>query len=271
MTALRPPIPYYGSKTTLARTIAAHLPAHDHYIEPFAGSLAVLLAKAPAKLETVNDLDGNLVTFWRIVRDRPDELIRALELTPHARAELDLATDLDVADDLERARRVFVLLTQGRAGTLRPSTGWRRQIRRGGGAPLARTIATAIDRLQPAADRLINVAIEQRPAIELIDDYGTNPDATLYLDPPYLEGTRARNYALELTSAADHRAIAAAAHRAKAAVVLSGYRSPLYDELFGDWHRIELGATTTQGQTGDDARTEVLWLNRRPDNVLELA
>src|SRR5690625_2593503 len=120
---VKPPFAYYGGKTTLAPQIAALLPTHDHYVEPFAGSLAVLLAKTPSRAETVNDLDGDLMTFWRVLRDRPDELERACALTPHSRTELAVAKDLAVEDDLERARRVFVRLTQSRSHSMK-QTGW---------------------------------------------------------------------------------------------------------------------------------------------------
>ncbi|WP_256981269.1 MULTISPECIES: DNA adenine methylase [unclassified Rhodococcus (in: high G+C Gram-positive bacteria)] len=114
---LRPPFAYYGGKTRLAPAIAAALPAHTQYVEPYAGSLAVLLAKTPARLETINDLDGDIVHFWRILRERPDDLARACVLTPHARTEridaLQRPADLD---DIERARRIWVCLTAGRTG-----------------------------------------------------------------------------------------------------------------------------------------------------------
>src|SRR5690606_27445667 len=101
------PFAYYGGKTTLADKIVQLLPEHDHYVEPFAGSLAVLLAKPRSAMETVNDLDGDLMTFWRVLRDRPEDLARVCSLTPHSRAEHQAAYDLGVADDLERARRVW--------------------------------------------------------------------------------------------------------------------------------------------------------------------
>ena len=84
---VKPPFAYYGGKTTLAPAIAELLPPHEHYVEPFAGSLAVLLAKRPSRAETVNDLDGDLVTFWRVLRDRPEDFERVCALTPHSRAE----------------------------------------------------------------------------------------------------------------------------------------------------------------------------------------
>jgi DNA adenine methylase len=117
---------YFGGKTHLARRIAAVLPRHEHYVEPFAGSLAILLAKAPSRLETISDLDGDLMTFWRVLRERPAELERVCALTPHSRAEHQAAFDLpDDLDDLERARRVWVQLTQGRMGVRTRRTGWR--------------------------------------------------------------------------------------------------------------------------------------------------
>ncbi len=126
MSAIKPPLSWFGGKTRLAPQIAALLPPHGHYVEPFAGSLAVLLAKPRSAHETVSDLNGDLMAFWRCLRDRPAELERACALTPHARAELALAGDLsDAQDDVERARRVWVRLTQGRSGQLHHLTGWR--------------------------------------------------------------------------------------------------------------------------------------------------
>lgn len=84
---MKPPFAYYGGKTRIADQITALLPPHKHYVEPFAGSLAVLLAKTPSRMETVNDLDNRLMTFWRVLRERPDELIRVCALTPHSRVE----------------------------------------------------------------------------------------------------------------------------------------------------------------------------------------
>lgn len=101
---------YYGGKTRVAEKIAALLPAHEHYIEPFAGSLGVLLAKRPSRMETVNDLDGLLMTFWRVLREKPAELARACALTPHSRSEyLDAReADLDSVDDVERLHQLGV-------------------------------------------------------------------------------------------------------------------------------------------------------------------
>lgn len=260
---MKPPIPYFGAKATLADRIVSLLPAHRSYIEPYAGSLAVLLAKPRAVMETVNDLDGRLMTFWRILRDRPDELIRACALTPHGRAELEYAHHGPVTtDELEVARRVWVILTQGRAGTLRHN-GWRHYL-----DPLGSSIGMPAyldayrDRLASAAERLMGVTLECLPALDIIDRYGQHPNNLLYIDPPYLGSTRtSTNYLHDMPRPADHRDLAEALTACRAAVVLSGYGSALYDELYADWDQVEIATSTWQGNRAA-ARVEVLWSNR---------
>ncbi|HZQ33707.1 MAG TPA: DNA adenine methylase [Mycobacterium sp.] len=262
---MKSPFTYFGGKTTLADAIAGLLPAHDHYVEPFGGSLAVLLAKPPARMETVNDLDADIMTFWRVLRDRPDDLARVCALTPHARLEHAAARAEDLAavtDELERARRVWVLLTQTRSSTMR-RTGWRHyQDPKGTSAGMPRYLEGYVERMPPAAGRLIGVTLEARPGLDLIRAYGRHEDVLLYCDPPYLGSTRARNYRHEMTTVEEHRELADALHAARAAVVLSGYHSPLYDELYDGWHRVEISSFTGNANRGTGARTEVLWSNR---------
>jgi len=256
---VKPPFAYYGGKTTLAPQIAALLPKHEHYVEPFAGSLAVLLAKTPSRAETVNDLDGDLVTFWRVLRDQPEELERVCERTPHSRAELLQAWDLAVTDDIERARRVWVMLTQSRSHSLRPSGWWNTKSGRTGIQPTGYIKAYAA-RIAASAERLRDVSLENRDGIEVIRDYGSEPAVCLYVDPPYLGSTRATNYRVEMLDDEAHRTFADALNGCKASVVLSGYDSPLYAELFDGWHRLDIAAPTTL--SGDTDRVEVLWSNR---------
>jgi DNA adenine methylase len=261
---MKPPFPYFGGKMMLASRIIRTFPAHGHYVEPFAGSLAVLLAKAPADHETVNDLDGDLVTFWRVLRDRPSELERACAFTPHARAEHAAAYDLpETLDEIERARRVWVQLTQGRAG-VRTKTGWRHyQDPAGSSASMPDYLAGYVGRIAPAVERLRRVSLECRPALDLVRDYGRHDGALLYVDPPYLGSTRSSgSYAVEMGKDDEHRELADALLACRASVVLSGYHSPLYDDLYAGWDRIEFDVGT--GQSGEwGARTEVLWSNRK--------
>lgn len=263
---MRPPFPYYGAKGTIADQIVALLPPHDHYVEPYCGSLAVLLAKQPSKMETVNDLDRDLITFWRVLRERPDDLARACILTPHARVEyVDCRDETAVPDELETARRVWVVLTQGRGGTLRDAkTGWRHfVVPRGSSIGMPGYLDGYVARLAPAAARLHGVSLECLPALDLIAKYGHDPEVLLYVDPPYLGSTRGwgQNYRHEMKDDADHRALAKALHACTAAVVLSGYASDLYDrDLYAGWDRVTIAAATGNGV--ERARTEVLWSNR---------
>ena len=269
---MRPPVPYFGSKQTVAPWVIRLLPEHQHYVEPYAGSLAVLLAKRPSPMETVNDLDGDLMTFWRVLRDRPADMVRVCELTPHSRAELTAAWE-PAEDDLERARRVWVRLTQGRSATMR-RTGWRHYIDPAGSAlSLPGYLDAYRDRLLPAARRLAGVSLECRPALELIAAYGSRPGVLLYVDPPYLGSVRGDSnsrYGAEMRTEEQHRELASALWDCTAAVVLSGYDSPLYAELYEGWHRYATVTTTTNGRANHQHRTEVLWSNRELGRQPEL-
>lgn len=265
---MKPPFAYYGGKTRMADAIVRLLPEHSHYVEPFAGSLAVLLAKPRSDMETVNDIDQDLMTFWRVLRDRPEDLTRVADLTPHSRAEHQAAYDLDADDELERARRVWVLLSQGRGSTLR-RTGWRFYRDPAGSTISMPDYLTAYaDRMPPCARRLHGVSLECRPALEVIADYGQHPNALLYVDPPYEASTRSSlNYRHEMGDQAEHEALLAALLDCEATVVLSGYPSPMYDEALNGWDRVEVEAWTGNGirdgrSKSDGDRVEVLWSNR---------
>lgn len=262
---MRPPLLYFGGKQTLAPRIAELLPEHLHYVEPYCGSLAVLLAKRPSRMETVNDINAELVTFWRVLRERPADLEVVCAATPHSRAEYEaVMTGEPTSDDLEVARRVWVLLTQGRGAALGRTTGWRYYIA-GPGSKLSMPgyLEAYRRRLGPCADRLAQVSLECRPAIDVITEYGRDAQTLLYVDPPYLGTTRnpTSRYGQEMRSEAEHRELAEALGAAAGSVVLSGYGSALYDELYDGWHRIEMAARTTQGGE-DSSRIEVLWSNR---------
>ena len=256
---MKPPVPYFGAKTRIANWIVSLLPEHTHYVEPYCGGLSVLLAKEPSPLETVSDKDGELVTFWRVLRDQPQEFARVCALTPHSRAEHVLSYE-PADNDLETARRVWVRLTQGRSGRM-DRTGWRHCK-----ADIGTNMPAYLDgyrwRLHPAAERLMGVQLECRPALELIAGFGDRGDVLLYVDPPYLGSTRVQTgYRHEMRTAEEHRELAAALADCKAAVVLSGYHSPLYDDLYEGWYRVERASLTTNARASK-ARTEVLWSNR---------
>lgn len=258
---------YPGGKARIADKIVARMDPHRVYVEPFSGTASVLLAKPRSPFEVLNDLDGRLVTTLRMVRDRGPELAALLADTPYSRGEYALA-DLDEdLDDLELARRVCVRVGQGwgRSGmnARQRAGGWRISIRRGTGD--ASTWDRMPERVLGAFERLRGVHLEALPALQLIDRYAAEPDAVIYLDPPYLSATRSPGiYALEMGTEEQHRELAAAIDDVAAHVLISGYHHPLYDELYGAWDRAEIAALSNHnGLPGaDPRRTEVLWSNR---------
>lgn len=275
---MRAPFAYYGGKSGMSRLIVDLLPEHRVYIEPFAGSLAVLFAKAPAVHEIVNDLDGSLITFFRVLREQPDELERVCALTLHAREEYS-AAELDAElDDLERARRFWVRVNQSFAKTAGRATGWSVTTARTQSIPAS--IASRIRRFADCAERLARVSIENCDAAGLIERLATE-DAVVYADPPYLadtrnsrDGLRPKDYLHDMGTEDEHRRLAAALHATPATVVLSGYPSELYDELYGDWWRMDLAVTVHSSNAATSARgarTERLWSNRELDAPGRLA
>lgn len=259
--------PYYGSKSRLAPWISSLLPDHRVYVEPYAGSAAVLFDKRPAAIEIINDLDGNVVNFFRVLRDREDDLVRALTYTPYAREEYaaaELATpDLD---EVERARRFLVRCTQGHnAAGSGGRAGWSNGIRRN--QSQAGTVVNLVDRLPAIAQRLRRVVVENRDVVECITAYD-GPDTAFFIDPPYLDTTRvtSNDYRLDVAGEEEHRRLAKALHACEGTVLLSGYPSPLYDELFADWWRASMEVTrpssNKRGQSGAALGVEVVWSNR---------
>lgn len=267
---MKPLVPYHGGKGRLAEWIVSLMPPHRVYVEPFAGSAAVLLAKPRVTHEVLNDVDGNVMCFYRVLREDPDELERVCRLTPYARDEF-LAADLhdEDLDDLERARRWWIRTNQSFAHTGTDATGWSTSILRGSNN--ARTVTNRIERFAAVADRLSTVTIENRDALRVIAEY-SSADGVIYADPPYLLSTRSAmnrrpggDYAHEFASIDDHRALAEVLAASPAHVLLSGYDSPLYAELYTGWDRVERRVVRRSSNRRSAAlphAVEVVWSNR---------
>lgn len=265
---MKPPFRYYGSKVRLAPLIVEAMPRHRVYVEPFAGSLSVLFAKERSHHEVVNDLSDDVVHFLRVLRDHTSALERACRLTPHSRREFETAAaQPHHPDPVERARRFWVRVNQGFNGSP-VRVGWATSVNQN--TNRAVSAANIANRLADCAHRLRLVTIECRPAVEVLDRYAID-GSVVYLDPPYPESSRSSrrkrsaDYLVEMTDD-DHRDLAAVA-RAKrgATVIVSGYDCPLYDELYGDWPRWEVGVdrpSTRGSKSGVTSGVEVLWANR---------
>lgn len=260
------PYAYYGGKSRMAAGIAALFPDHVNYIEAFLGSGAVFFAKRPNRGATIlNDVDRNVVTFLRVLRDSPDELYEVCALTPHARDEFRLAADMDTPmTDLERARRFWVRINQSFAKTMSAQTGWSWTTARTTAIPA--TISNRRERFMPAAERLMGCTIENKPAVALLEGLTTGPESVWYLDPPYMHSTRVQTagYAHEMTDA-DHEALARVCNATTSVVVISGYRSPEYDEWYAGWYSRTIETMGWSSNSKTNVRTprhEVLWCNR---------
>lgn len=265
-TVARPPIRWWGSKWRLAPWIMGYFPPHVCYVEPFGGGANVLLRKSPAEMEIYNDADGEVVNFFRVLRERTQELMLAIQLTPHARDELALARQ-PTGEPLERARRFYVRAWQAyHAGRVHEDTGWRLQYQNNRGKSIIADWNNT-DKLWPVVARLKQVQIEHTAALSLISRVDT-PRTLFYLDPPYVISTRSPRrgygaYSVDMTDD-DHRQLAEVLHQVKGMVVLSGYASALYDELFAGWKVVKKSMHTN----GNVSRMEHLWLS--PNTVAAL-
>jgi DNA adenine methylase len=257
-------VKWYGGKTYLARWIISHFPEHRAYLEAFGGGASVLLNKKPAPVETYNDIDARLTRFFRVLRDQGDEFIKRVRLVPYSQIEFAQgvsnprgATDLDKAvRDFVRWRQSFV----GRGQTWSYTVGRSR----GGMAGQVNGWWSAIDRLPEVIARLRRVQIICQSAFEAIPRFD-HPEGLVYCDPPYLHSTRDPHsravYHHEMTDD-EHRQLAALLRRCQAAVVVSGYPSGLYDELYHGWRRVTRDvANHAAGGRAKRRRTECLWMN----------
>lgn len=277
---MRAPFSYYGGKIGLADRIVQLFPPHRVYIEPYAGSLAVLFEKQPAAIEIVNDIDGAIVAFFACLRDRPADLERVCRLTPYARDEFAACAVLDdpALEQLEVARRFWVRVNQSFAKTAGTFTGWSVTTACTQAPPSA--VAGRLDRFEECARRLAQVIIENRDAADLIARLAT-ADSLVYIDPPYPAEVRkgraswvatdeeGRDYRHDMSSETSHRTLAAVLHETPATVILSGYPGGLYDELFGDWWSIDFATvahSANAAATSRGARVERLWSNRALDD-----
>lgn len=266
MTIQRPILRWHGGKWVLASWIISHFPArYRNYIEPFGGAASVLLKKPRSSVEVYNDLDDEIISFFKTLRDDQlcCKLVRACYLTPFGRREFDLAYE-KTDDMVERARRLIVRCSHGfgsHSHNIENCNGFRTNDTKGHKS-YAREFCGLPDIILQVADRFKGVTIETRKALELIPMYDA-ADSLFYCDPPYVMGLRKCNgkgYSHEMSNH-DHRQLAWVLKQVKGKVVLSGYPCHLYDtELYPSWRRVEK-KSSAGGQRGRTPRTEVLWLN----------
>ena len=255
---------WYGGKFSHLDWLLPLLPKTQHFCEPFAGSAAVLLNRKPAPVETYNDIDGELVNFFRVLREQKEALIEAIGLTPFSREEFKLAISqpTEKLTDLERARRFFICARQVRTGLAQTASSgrWAHCLltsRAGMAGAVSRWLGSVED-LSEIAQRLLRVQIENASAIEVIQRYDSE-ETLFYCDPPYPHKSRG-SMAYEYEMADDeHRELARVLRSVKGKVALSGYHCDLMQELYGDWQYIE--GPLKNCHSVKQPRKEVLWVN----------
>jgi DNA adenine methylase len=256
---------WYGGKFSHLEWLLPLLPRAHHYCEPFSGSGAVLINREPSPVETLNDIDGDVVNFFRVLRDKPDDMVRVIALTPFAREEFYTAIYDETNDisDLERARRFYVRARQARTGLAQTATLGRwancKNTSRSGMSGVISRWFGGVHVLAEIAERLLRVQIENRPAVDVIRLYDSS-DTLFYCDPPYLHSTRgdSKAYSFEM-DAGEHRDLADALNACKGKVAVSGYRCDLMDECYKGWRRFD--ATIKNCHSIKKPRQECLWMN----------
>ncbi|WP_151794604.1 DNA adenine methylase [Acinetobacter soli] len=267
MTQLSAPlIRYHGGKFRLADWVIRHFPKHTCYTESFGGAAGVLLQKPRAYAEVYNDLDGEVVNLFRVLRNKDDrnKLIELLVFTPYSRVDFQEAWE-PCDNSIEKARRLIIRAQMGfgSAGASKGITGFRIDTKRAYGTAQSLWV-TYPNHLADVGQRLSGVLIENRPAIQILRDHD-GAETLHYVDPPYVHDTRysgaktGRVYRHEMTDQ-DHEELLKVLLNLDGKVIVSGYPSEIYNDYLGKWKRVDTSARISSGR-GTDTRTECLWIS----------
>lgn len=259
---------YYGSKSSISSWIIGFFPPHDTFVDIMGGSAAVLLAKEQVKLEVYNDLNHHLVNFFKVLREQPEELVRLIGLTPYARQEHEVCRH-PCDDPLESARRFFCSSWMGISGMPHDKKTGMRTLSHAGQRYTShpKSMRQAQERLHTISERIRYTQIECKQWDEILARY--DRDKTLiYFDPPYVKSTRTAKNMYHYEWDDDlHMAAAEKIKQADSYVVVSGYESDLYSDLYNDWPVFSKTMTANAGTK----RTERLWLSPKTHKALLLA
>lgn len=256
---------YPGSKWSIAEWIISFFPPHHSYLEAFFGSGAVLFNKPRSNIETVNDLDGNVVNLFEWIRKDPERLAHEIYFTPYARQVYEDALAKVPEDSLQKAVNFYIRLNMGYGFRTTGKVGWKNDVQGRERAYAATDWVNLPEKIIQAAERLRGVQIENRPAVEIIQRFNF-PKVLVYCDPPYVLGTRhGKQYRYEMEDKEQNDLLDAALVH-KGPVLLSGYDNELYNSRLKGWHREE---TTCYSQACSKKR-EILWMNFEPARQMQI-
>lgn len=262
-------IKYPGAKWGVAPWVISHFPEHRSYLEPFFGSGAVLFTKSRSAIETVNDIDGDVVNLFDWIRKDPARLAHAIRFTPYARDEYDRAwaAQYTETDNFRRAVNFYIRMMMGHGfRTTGEKVGWKNDVQGREAAYAAKCWAKTPEVIIQAAERLRGVQIENRPAVELIRRFNYQ-NVLIYADPPYMLGTRQnrKQYRHEMTDD-DHMELLEAIKAHRGPAIISGYDSDLYNRELKGWYK---DGRTSFTQTASKRR-EILWMNFEPAAQMDM-
>lgn len=262
---MKPALRYHGAKFRLAQWVMGFFPEHKCYVEPFGGAAGVLIQKPRVYAEVYNDLDGEIVNFFRVLQDPAmrKQLIEVCMLTPYARAEFELAWE-STDEPVEMARRTAIRAQMGfgSAGATKGTTGFRIDTKRDYGTA-QQLWAEYPSNISLVGERFTGVLIENRPAIEIMQQHDA-VNTLHFVDPPYVLSTReirnaGKAYRHEMKDD-DHLVLLDSLSALKGFVVLSGYQSEIYTDYLKGWETHTTESRISAGR-GTALKTEAVWLN----------
>lgn len=261
---MRQLIKYPGSKWSLAHWIISHFPEHHSYLEPYFGSGAVLFNKKLSAIETINDLDGNVVNLFNCIKDNPEKLARMISLMPYARDVFDGAYEPGSDDPFDRAAALIIRCDMGRGFRQNgEKVGFKIDIQGRETAYAVKHWNGIPDLIMECAARLKQVQIENRPALNVIERFNFE-NVLIYADPPYVLNTRhGKQYLHEMTDK-DHEDLLQVLLRHKGPVVLSGYDNDLYNDTLRGWHKDTHMARNQLMKSVE----ETIWMNFEPSGQI---
>ncbi|MDR1770499.1 MAG: DNA adenine methylase [Hungatella sp.] len=258
---------YPGSKKRIASWIIGNMPEHHSYLDPYFGGGAVLFEKPPSRIETVNDLDGDVVNFFRVIQNPEtcQELQDWLTYTPYSRQVYEETFQEEPQSPVERAGYFAVRSMQSHGFRLNGDCGWKKDVYGREAAYAVRYWNQLPEALAEMAVRLKGVQIENRPALKLIRAFD-HENVLIYLDPPYVLSTRGRKQYRYEMSDQDHEEMLDTSIHSRAKVMLSGYDCELYERYLKDWYKLQM---PTRAQN-NHRRVETLWMNFEPVEQIRL-
>lgn len=251
---------YPGSKWSVSDRIINFFPEHHSYLEPFFGSGAILFNKSRSNIETVNDLDGNVVNLFECIRTDPERLARSIYMTPYSREVYEKAYHAIPEDKFEAALYFYIRLNMGHGfRTTGEKVGWKNDVQGRERSYASQDWCNLPEKIMQAAERLRGVQIDNRPALELIPRFNYK-NVLIYCDPPYMLKTRhGKQYRCEMDDK-DHEALLDVLLKHKGYAIISGYETELYNSMLAGWNKYEMIAYS---QTCSKKK-EVLWMNYEP-------